>query len=146
MWNLLTTVYTNSTCVESICAGPTFGFTKANELFVGRLAQLGIAFSIIGEVVTGKGTLAQLNIETGVPITEIEPLILFNVVFFLIAAVNPGTGKFVSDDDVEWNLHIKLWFSSHHLVASLISLLEAAVWIRRFFEEVVLADQILGIH
>lgn len=68
---------------------------------MGRLAQLGIAFSIIGEVVTGKGTLAQLNIETGVPITEIEPLILFNVVFFLIAAVNPGTGKFVSDDDVE---------------------------------------------
>lgn len=68
---------------------------------MGRLAQLGIAFSIIGEVVTGKGTLAQLNIETGVPITEIEPLILFNVVFFLIAAVNPGTGKFVSDDDIE---------------------------------------------
>jgi photosystem II protein len=68
---------------------------------VGRLAQLGIAFSIIGEIVTGKGTLAQLNIETGVPITEIEPLILFNVVFFLIAAVNPGTGKFVSDDDIE---------------------------------------------
>ena len=70
-------------------------------MFVGRLAQLGIAFSIIGEIVTGKGTLAQLNIETGVPITEIEPLILFNVVFFLIAAVNPGTGKFVSDDDIE---------------------------------------------
>lgn len=68
---------------------------------MGRLAQLGIAFSIIGEVVTGKGTLAQLNIETGVPITEIEPLILFNVIFFLIAAVNPGTGKFVSDDDIE---------------------------------------------
>jgi photosystem II protein len=81
--------------------GPVFGFTKSNELFVGRLAQLGIAFSIIGEIVTGKGTLAQLNIETGVPITEIEPLILFNVIFFLFAAVNPGTGKFVSDDDIE---------------------------------------------
>ncbi|KAJ7536721.1 hypothetical protein O6H91_12G079500 [Diphasiastrum complanatum] len=81
--------------------GPTFGFTKANELFVGRLAQLGIAFSIIGELVTGKGALAQLNIETGVPITEIEPLILFNVIFFFFAAINPGTGRFVSDVEEE---------------------------------------------
>jgi hypothetical protein len=45
-------------------------------------------------------TLAQLNIETGVPITDLEPLILFNVAYFLVAAINPGTGKFVNDDDV----------------------------------------------
>lgn len=81
--------------------GRLFGFTKANELFVGRLAQLGIAFSLIGEIITGKGALAQLNIETGVPISEIEPLLLFNVVFFFIAALNPGTGKFVTDEDDE---------------------------------------------
>ncbi|KAF8722659.1 hypothetical protein HU200_022311 [Digitaria exilis] len=79
--------------------GPLFGFTKANELFVGRLAQLGIAFSLIGEIVTGKGALAQLNIETGVPISEIEPLLLFSILFFFFAAINPGTGKFVTDDD-----------------------------------------------
>ncbi|KAL4032735.1 hypothetical protein IC575_005817 [Cucumis melo] len=79
--------------------GPLFGFTKANELFVGRLAQLGFAFSLIGEIITGKGALAQLNIETGVPINEIEPLVLLNVVFFFIAAVNPGTGKFVTDEE-----------------------------------------------
>jgi photosystem II protein len=80
-------------------AGPLFGFTKSNELFVGRLAQLGVAFSIIGEIITGKGALAQLNIETGVPINEIEPLVLFNVLFFFIAAINPGTGKFIIGDD-----------------------------------------------
>uniref|UniRef100_A0A0E0KX76 Photosystem II 22 kDa protein n=1 Tax=Oryza punctata TaxID=4537 RepID=A0A0E0KX76_ORYPU len=79
--------------------GPLFGFTKANELFVGRLAQLGIAFSLIGEIITGKGALAQLNIETGVPINEIEPLLLFNILFFFFAAINPGTGKFLTDDD-----------------------------------------------
>ncbi|MQL94879.1 hypothetical protein Taro_027549 [Colocasia esculenta] len=77
--------------------GPLFGFTKANELFVGRLAQLGIAFSIIGEIITGKEALAQLNIETGVPISDIEPLVLFNVAFFFIAALNPGTSKFITD-------------------------------------------------
>eukprot|EP00897_Mesotaenium_endlicherianum_P004588 jgi/Mesen1/4157/ME000219S03287 len=81
--------------------GPTFGFTKANELFVGRLAQLGFAISIIGEVITGKGALAQLNIETGVPLQDIEPLILLNIVFFFFAAINPGTGKFINDEDVE---------------------------------------------
>ncbi|XP_030441953.1 photosystem II 22 kDa protein, chloroplastic [Syzygium oleosum] len=81
--------------------GPLFGFTKANELFVGRLAQLGFAFSLIGEIITGKGALAQLNIETGVPISEIEPLVLFNVLFFFIAALNPGTGKFLTDEDIE---------------------------------------------
>uniref|UniRef100_J3L683 Photosystem II 22 kDa protein n=2 Tax=Oryza brachyantha TaxID=4533 RepID=J3L683_ORYBR len=81
--------------------GPLFGFTKANELFVGRLAQLGIAFSIIGEIITGKGALAQLNIETGVPINEIEPLVIFNVLFFFVAAINPGTGKFVIGEDEE---------------------------------------------
>ncbi|MCL8600397.1 chlorophyll a/b-binding protein [Proteus mirabilis] len=81
--------------------GPVFGFTKANELFVGRLAQLGFAFSLIGEIITGKGALAQLNIETGVPIGEIEPLVLLNVLFFFIAAVNPGTGKFVTDEEEE---------------------------------------------
>ncbi|XP_027353048.1 photosystem II 22 kDa protein, chloroplastic-like [Abrus precatorius] len=79
--------------------GPLFGFTKANELFVGRLAQLGFAFSLIGEIITGKGALAQLNIETGVPINEIEPLVLFNVLFFFIAALNPGTGKFLTDEE-----------------------------------------------
>lgn len=81
--------------------GPLFGFTKSNELFVGRLAQLGIAFSLIGEIITGKGALAQLNIETGLPISEIEPLVLFNVAFFFVAALNPGTGKFVTDEDEE---------------------------------------------
>ena len=68
---------------------------------MGRLAQLGIVFSIIGEIVTGKGALAQLNIETGVPISDIEPLVLFNVIFFFFAALNPGSGKFVTDDEEE---------------------------------------------
>ncbi|KAM7507747.1 hypothetical protein LguiA_018200 [Lonicera macranthoides] len=81
--------------------GPLFGFTKSNELFVGRLAQLGIAFSLIGEIITGKGALAQLNIETGIPISDIEPLVLFNVAFFFFAALNPGTGKFITDEEAE---------------------------------------------
>ncbi|CAI6001005.1 unnamed protein product [Closterium sp. NIES-65] len=70
--------------------GPLFGFTKANELFVGRMAQLGFAASLVGEVITGRGALAQLNIETGLPVWEVEPLLLASIVFFFIAAINPG--------------------------------------------------------
>jgi photosystem II protein len=38
-----------------------FGFTKANELFVGRVAQLGFAAALVLELMTGNGPLTQLN-------------------------------------------------------------------------------------
>jgi hypothetical protein len=33
-----------------------FGFTKLNEVFVGRVAQLGFLAAVIGEKVTGDGS------------------------------------------------------------------------------------------
>ena len=75
-----------------------FGFTKENELFTGRVAQLGFAASLIGEAITGKGPLAQFDIETGLPLSETEPLLLAFVVFTLLAAVNEGSGRFESED------------------------------------------------
>jgi len=77
----------------------TLGFTKSNELFVGRLAMLGIATAVIGELITGKGALAQLGLETGVPIQELEPLILAGIAFNLIAALLPAKGKFIPDEE-----------------------------------------------
>ncbi|KAK9852590.1 hypothetical protein WJX84_007151 [Apatococcus fuscideae] len=45
-----------------------FGFTKKNELFVGRVAMLGFASELLGEIQTaGKGPLGQL----GVPLTPV---------------------------------------------------------------------------
>lgn len=79
----------------------TLGFTKSNELFVGRLAMLGIATAIIGELITGKGALAQLGFETGIPILELEPIILAGIAFNLVAAFLPATGKFVEDEEVD---------------------------------------------
>lgn len=75
-----------------------FGFTKANELFVGRAAQLGFAASLIGETFTGKGPLAQFGLETGVPVTEAEPLLLAFIAFTFLAAINEGTGKFIKEE------------------------------------------------
>jgi photosystem II 22kDa protein len=74
-----------------------FGFTKANELFVGRMAQLGFAAALLGEALTGLGPLGQLGIETGIPLNEAEPLLLFSIAFTLFAAINEGDGKFVDE-------------------------------------------------
>mmetsp|Transcript_5092 Transcript_5092/g.14631 ORF Transcript_5092/g.14631 Transcript_5092/m.14631 type:complete len:254 (-) Transcript_5092:78-839(-) len=75
-----------------------FGFTKENELFVGRVAQLGFAISLIGEALTGKGILAQFDYDTSLPLSETEPLLVFFILFTLFAAVNEGKGKFVDED------------------------------------------------
>merc|ERR1711920_1115847 len=75
----------------------SLGFTKANELFVGRMAMLGFAASLIGEVLTGQGPLNQLNMETGIPLSEAEPLLLFSIVLLGLTAVNEGSGKFVDE-------------------------------------------------
>ncbi|KAI7838596.1 hypothetical protein COHA_007604 [Chlorella ohadii] len=72
-------------------------FSKENELFVGRVAQLGFASALIGEAITGKGILGQLGLETGLPLNETEPLLLAFVAFTLFAAINPGSGKFVDE-------------------------------------------------
>jgi photosystem II 22kDa protein len=57
----------------------------------------GFAFALIGESVTGKGPLGQLGLETGIPLNEAEPLLLFSIIFTLFAAVNEGRGKFVDE-------------------------------------------------
>lgn len=41
-----------------------------------RVAQLGFAAGLIGEALTGKGILAQFDLETGLPLYETEPLLL----------------------------------------------------------------------
>merc|ERR1712241_861619 len=73
----------------------SLGFTKSNELFVGRMAMLGFAASLLGELLTGKGALAQFDLETGLPLFDTEPLVLALIAFNVFAAFAPGKGKFV---------------------------------------------------
>ena len=51
-----------------------------------------------GEALTGKGALAQFDVETGLPLSETEPLLLlFIVSIFLLAILPSGSGKFVDE-------------------------------------------------
>ena len=78
-----------------------FGFSKANELFVGRMAMLGFSAALIGELQTGVGPLEQLGFETGIPLYEVDDLLLFSIIFTAVAALLPGTGKFVDENGNE---------------------------------------------
>lgn len=55
--------------------------------------------SLLGEALTGKGILSQLNLETGIPIYEAEPLLLFFILFNLLGAIGAlgDRGRFVDE-------------------------------------------------
>ncbi|KAK9838122.1 hypothetical protein WJX81_002596 [Elliptochloris bilobata] len=77
-----------------------FGFSKANEVFVGRTAQLGFLASLIGEKVTGFGPLKQFGLETGIPLGQASIGLVIFISFFLVAAVFEGNyGEDAISDD-----------------------------------------------
>jgi photosystem II protein len=53
--------------------------------------------ALIGERLTGKGALAQLNVETGLPVWELEPAFLVIVGLLATSAVIPFEGAFEGD-------------------------------------------------
>nr|WOH23173.1 chloroplast photosystem II subunit S [Lobosphaera incisa] len=81
-----------------------FGFTKKNELFVGRTAMIGFASALIGEKLTGgKGPLGQLGVPLGL---ELNPTygwvgLAVWVGFFLVAAIGYGNfGQQEGDEEI----------------------------------------------
>lgn len=73
---------------------PEIGFTTDNEVFVGRVAMLGVAASIVGEVTTNQGPIAQFCQETGLTTGQVDWLIAGLVAFNLVSALLPSSPTF----------------------------------------------------
>ena len=91
-----------SSVINEFGRGVRFGgFTKENELFVSRVAMLGMAGTMIGEYFTGNGALAQFDLETGLQLWETKDILVLQVAAMLGAAsVGLSTGgKAITDPD-----------------------------------------------
>lgn len=65
-------------------------FTRRREIFVGRTAMTGFFSAVVGELLTGKGVIGQLNLETSLPPYVIKGLIAAIVGFNLVTALLPN--------------------------------------------------------
>jgi hypothetical protein len=66
-------------------------FTRRRERITGRLAGLGLASGLIGEVLSGRGPISQLHFETGLPEGLLWVGLVFLVSVNLFGAALPGT-------------------------------------------------------
>jgi photosystem II protein len=93
------TIYPGDGPQKYLGISKVFGFTKKNEVFVGRMAMIGFAAACIGEKLTNKGPLGQIGIPFGLPLNTTYAGIGLGawVLFFLFAAI--GNQKFGPEDD-----------------------------------------------
>jgi len=73
-------------------------FTRRREVFVGRLAMTGFFAATIGELITGKGAIGQLALETNLPPGVIKGIVAGIVIFNAITALNPGGTTFSEEN------------------------------------------------
>ncbi|KAF6254728.1 hypothetical protein COO60DRAFT_1703166 [Scenedesmus sp. NREL 46B-D3] len=85
----------SSSSSSSKPAGFELGFTKDNEVFVGRMAMAGFAASVVGEVLSGgQGALAQLSYLYGLPEAQVGLFLAGLVGFNLVAGLLPTAATF----------------------------------------------------
>lgn len=75
-------------------------FTRRREVFIGRLAMSGFLAAVIGEIITGKGILGQLYLETNLPPVAINALIAGVGLYSVAGLLNPATWSKENQEDV----------------------------------------------
>eukprot|EP00884_Botryococcus_braunii_P003796 jgi/Botrbrau1/13417/Bobra.0082s0023.1 len=73
-------------------------FTRRREIFVGRLAMTGFFSCVLGELLTGKGALGQLSLETNLPQPVVNAIVAGIVIFNLVTALNPAGTTFSEEN------------------------------------------------
>jgi photosystem II protein len=79
------------------------GFTKRNELNLGRLAMCGWAAALIGEALTGKGPAGQLGLQMESPLVRGGSLVLlltWSAFWFLVARRLGTEGQLKGDTEI----------------------------------------------
>ena len=78
-------------------AAPALGvrFTAARQRRLGRLAMLAFSAALVAEAVTGQGPLDLLELDTGVPMDELEA----GLIFFTLVLGFGDAGSGGDDDD-----------------------------------------------
>jgi photosystem II 22kDa protein len=77
----------------------SLSISKTNELFLGRVAMIGLSASLIGEILTGAGPLGQLGYEAGSPIAP-DWFVLLLLLGNLVPPLLPTTQVFVSEQEL----------------------------------------------
>lgn len=78
--------------------------TPPSDLFMSRLAMVGFSVSIAAEALTGRGPLSQLNIETGIPLAEIDGIVVFLIAFNVATVLMPrrrDSSYFPEEEELE---------------------------------------------
>lgn len=78
----------------------TPAFTRRREVFVGRLAMSGFLAAVVGEILTGKGILGQLYLETNLPPMAVNALVFGLVAYSFLGVLNPATWSRANQEDV----------------------------------------------
>jgi photosystem II protein len=71
---------------------------RRREIFVGRVAMTGFLSAVIGELLTGKGALGQLGLETRLPQPVVNWLVIAIVGFNVVTALNPFGSTFSEEN------------------------------------------------
>ncbi|KAK9823550.1 hypothetical protein WJX72_003663 [[Myrmecia] bisecta] len=77
---------------------PVSAFTRRREVFVGRTAMGGFLAAVVGELLTGKGPIGQLSLETSLSPTVLNWLVIALVGFNFVTALFPGSPTFSEEN------------------------------------------------
>jgi photosystem II protein len=87
---------------SAVKASPaTAAFTRRREVFTGRIAMSGFLACVIGEILTGRGAIGQLALETRLSPNLLTGVIGAFVLYNFVTAVGPGSPTWSDENQAD---------------------------------------------